>query len=264
MRKIAERSRQCERRQRAHRRLRKRIQGTPERPRLAVYKSLRYIYAQVIDDLNGRTLAQASSAERGPQARASKGDRQRRVRRRQAVGEAIAERAKAKGVEQVVFDRGGAIYHGKVKAVADGARAKGPSRSSEGRVNGSSRSRRLRIARLRVLRAGGSHQPRDQGGQGRQELLLLRPGGGRRRQRPGRLRHRQGQGGAGPRSARGSTSPRRTWCGCPSTGRRFRTRSSACSAPAGCCSSRPPPGTGVIAGGAGARGDRVLPASRTS
>jgi large subunit ribosomal protein L18 len=111
------------RRQRAHRRLRNRVQGTPGRPRLAVHKSLRYIYAQVIDDQNGRTLAQASSVE--PElAKAIKGSAGN-VDAARRVGEAIAERAKTQGVEQVVFDRGGAIYHGKVKAVADGARAKG-------------------------------------------------------------------------------------------------------------------------------------------
>ena len=111
------------RRERAHRRLRNRIQGSPERPRLAVFKSLRYIYAQLIDDLNGRTLAQASSAEaelmKGLKGSAGNVEAARRV------GESIAERAKAEGVESVVFDRGGAIYHGKVKAVAEGARAKG-------------------------------------------------------------------------------------------------------------------------------------------
>ena len=111
------------RRTRAHLRLRNRVAGTPERPRLAVYKSLRYIYAQVIDDQNGRTLAQASSAEselkQGLEGSAGNVDAARKV------GEAVAERAKDQGLEKVVFDRGGAIYHGKIKAVADGARAKG-------------------------------------------------------------------------------------------------------------------------------------------
>jgi large subunit ribosomal protein L18 len=111
------------RRQRAHRRVRQRIRGTAERPRLAVYRSLRYIYVQVIDDLGGRTLAQASSAEKALQAglKGSPGS----CAAARKVGEAIAERAKAQGVEQVVFDRGGPIYHGKVKSVADGARDKG-------------------------------------------------------------------------------------------------------------------------------------------
>lgn len=111
------------RRQRSHQRLRQRIRGTAERPRLAVYKSLRYIYAQVIDDSKGRTVAQASSAEGDIVAAVEPSAGSCEAAR--AVGEAVAERAKAQGVEQVVFDRGGAIFHGKVKAVADGARSKG-------------------------------------------------------------------------------------------------------------------------------------------
>lgn len=111
------------RRERAHRRLRHRIQGSPERPRLAVFKSLRYIYAQVIDDANGRTLAQASSAE--PELKKGLKGSTGNVEAARRVGESIAERAKAEGVETVVFDRGGAVYHGKVKALAEGARAKG-------------------------------------------------------------------------------------------------------------------------------------------
>ena len=111
------------RRNRAHLRLRNRIQGTPARPRLAVYKSLRYIYAQVIDDLNGRTVAQASSAE--PEIQKALEGSAGNVDAARQVGEAVAERAKTAGIEKVVFDRGGTIYHGKVKAVADGARAKG-------------------------------------------------------------------------------------------------------------------------------------------
>ena len=111
------------RRQRARRRIRNRIQGTPERPRLAVHKSLRYIYAQVIDDASGRTLAQASSAE--PELKKGLEGSTGNVEAARKVGESIAERAKSEGVEQVVFDRGGAIYHGKVKALAEGARDKG-------------------------------------------------------------------------------------------------------------------------------------------
>ncbi len=110
------------RRHRAHLRVRKRIQGTAERPRLAVYKSLRYLYAQVLDDQGGRTLAQASSRE--SELGGGKASAANCVAAR-AVGEAVAERAKAKGIEQVVFDRGGSIYHGKVKAVAEGVRSKG-------------------------------------------------------------------------------------------------------------------------------------------
>ena len=111
------------RRSRAHRRVRQRIQGTPTRPRLAVYKSLRYIYAQVVDDLSGRTLVQANSAEESLRSGVEKSPSSCAAAR--AVGEALAERAKARGIEQVVFDRGGSIFHGKVKAVADGARSKG-------------------------------------------------------------------------------------------------------------------------------------------
>lgn len=109
------------RRARAHQRLRNRISGTTERPRLAVFKSLRYIYAQVIDDQTGHTVAAASSTE--PDLREGAGSCN--IASARKVGEALADRAKAKGVQQVVFDRGGAIYHGKVKALADGARAKG-------------------------------------------------------------------------------------------------------------------------------------------
>ena len=111
------------RRQRAHARLRNRIQGSSERPRLAVFKSLRYIYAQVIDDSSGRTLAQASSAD--PEIKKGLKGSTGNVEAARQVGESVAERAKAKGVEKVVFDRGGAIYHGKVKALAEGARDKG-------------------------------------------------------------------------------------------------------------------------------------------
>lgn len=111
------------RRKRAHYRIRNRIQGTPERPRLAVFKSLQYIYAQVIDDKSGRTLVQANSSEAELKGsfEASPSSREAAL----AVGKAVAERAKKEGVEQVVFDRGGFIYHGRIKAVADGAREKG-------------------------------------------------------------------------------------------------------------------------------------------
>lgn len=111
------------RRTRAHLRLRNRVQGTPERPRLAVFKSSRFIYAQVIDDQNGRTLAQANSAE--PELKQGLEGSTGNVDAARKVGEAVAERAKDEGLEKVVFDRGGSIYHGKIKAVADGARAKG-------------------------------------------------------------------------------------------------------------------------------------------
>lgn len=109
-------------RQRRHRRVRKTVKGTPQRPRLNVFRSTRYIYAQVIDDVDGLTIAAASDLEKeiGP-AVAGKPKTERAT----AVGKAIAERAKAKGVEQVVFDRGGYRYHGRVKALAEAAREAG-------------------------------------------------------------------------------------------------------------------------------------------
>jgi large subunit ribosomal protein L18 len=151
-----------ERRERAHLRVRSRVIGTAERPRLSIYKSLKYIYAQVIDDSRGVTLAQASSfdpdvrgtlaggtAEHeapksekpgeaqaageasaageagGKTSKASKAPGTASQAAAKLVGEKVAERAKAKGVSKVVFDRGGYIYHGKVKAVAEAAREKG-------------------------------------------------------------------------------------------------------------------------------------------
>ena len=103
--------------QRRHRRVRKRIAGTPGRPRLAVYRSNRHIYAQLIDDVDGRTLAAASSQQDG------KGDDPKSVAK--AVGEALASRAKDAGVTVVSFDRGGFQYHGRVQALAEGAREGG-------------------------------------------------------------------------------------------------------------------------------------------
>jgi large subunit ribosomal protein L18 len=105
-----------QRRERRHRSIRKRVQGTAARPRLNVFRSSAHIYAQIIDDAKGQTLVAASSLEKAA-ADGSKTDRAR------AVGRLIAERAVAKGIGQVVFDRGGYLYHGRVKAVADGARA---------------------------------------------------------------------------------------------------------------------------------------------
>lgn len=110
------------RRFRSHRRVRNRVTGTTERPRLVIFKSLRFTYAQVIDDSTGKTLAQANSREsdvRGDQ------DSPASSASAKAVGEILAERAKKAGVERVVFDRGGYIYHGKVRALAEGARSKG-------------------------------------------------------------------------------------------------------------------------------------------
>ena len=111
------------RRERAHQRLRQRVIGTPQRPRLAVHKSLKYVYVQLIDDTSGQTLAQANSQEAAVKGEIKGGAGSKAAAPR--VGELIAERAKEKGVAKVVFDRGGYVYHGKVKEVADGARAKG-------------------------------------------------------------------------------------------------------------------------------------------
>lgn len=104
-----------------HHRVRTRVVGTTQRPRLSVYRSLKHIYAQVIDDQNGATLAAASSRENEakPKKTAATCETAKRV------GEVVAERALAKQIKNVVFDRGGFLYHGQVKALADGARAKG-------------------------------------------------------------------------------------------------------------------------------------------
>ncbi len=113
-----------ERRERAHLRIRTRVRGTAERPRLSVYKSLKFIYAQVIDDDRGHTIAAASSAD--PDIRqVLEGKAASNQKAAKLVGEAIAARAKEKGIEKVVFDRSGYVYHGNVKALADSAREKG-------------------------------------------------------------------------------------------------------------------------------------------
>jgi large subunit ribosomal protein L18 len=104
---------------RRHARVRKHISGTTERPRLAVYRSNRYIYAQVIDDATGRTLASASSQEKDMRAKSLSVDTATEV------GKLLAERAKGAGVSAVVFDRGGYKFHGRVKALADAAREAG-------------------------------------------------------------------------------------------------------------------------------------------
>src|SRR5579885_1235972 len=104
-----------------HDRIRKKLQGTTERPRLNVYRSLNHIYVQVIDDMQGTTLVSANSAEGARGEKRTGGN----VASAKAVGKAIAERAKAKGITKVVFDRGGYIYHGRVKALADAAREAG-------------------------------------------------------------------------------------------------------------------------------------------
>ena len=108
-------------RRHVHERIRKKILGTAERPRLNVYRSLNHIYVQLIDDLKGSTLVSAHSAE-GKKGESRTGGN---LAAAKDVGKVIAERAKAKGVEKVVFDRGGYIYHGRVKALAESAREAG-------------------------------------------------------------------------------------------------------------------------------------------
>ncbi|GAB4268472.1 50S ribosomal protein L18 [Thermincola ferriacetica] len=105
-----------------HLRVRKKVFGTPERPRLSVFRSLNHIYAQIIDDTKGHTIVAASTLE--PELGKSLSSKSN-VEAAQAVGKAIAEKALAKGVKRVVFDRGGHIYHGRIKALADAAREAG-------------------------------------------------------------------------------------------------------------------------------------------
>ena len=105
-------------RKRIHSRIREKLAGTAERPRLNVYRSLNHIYAQVIDDQKGETLVAASTLERKTKTGGN-------VAAAKEVGKAVAEKAVAKGIKQVVFDRGGYLYHGRVKALADAAREAG-------------------------------------------------------------------------------------------------------------------------------------------
>lgn len=107
---------------RRHLRVRKKVFGTPERPRLNVFRSLNHIYAQIIDDTTGRTLVSASSVEPEFKAKEKTGGN---VKAAALVGRMIAERALAKGIKKVAFDRGGYLYHGRVKALAEGAREGG-------------------------------------------------------------------------------------------------------------------------------------------
>jgi large subunit ribosomal protein L18 len=114
-----------DRRDRIKHRLRKRIQGSEQRPRLTVYRSVSHIYVQVVDDMTGRTIASASSIEpsvKGTFAKQAKGGN---VAGAQAVGKTIAQRLMEKGVKRIVFDRNGFLYHGRIKAVADAAREAG-------------------------------------------------------------------------------------------------------------------------------------------
>jgi large subunit ribosomal protein L18 len=106
-------------RNRIHRRIRRKLRGTAERPRLAVFRSVAHIYAQVIDDSEGKTLASASSVDKAGKTKGGN------VAAAKAIGKLVADRAKEKGIKSVVFDRGGYQYHGRVKALADAARAAG-------------------------------------------------------------------------------------------------------------------------------------------
>jgi large subunit ribosomal protein L18 len=109
-------------RRRIHNRIRHKISGNPNRPRLCIYRSLKYIYAQIVDDTQGRTLAAASTAEKDMRKELKNGGN---IEASKVVGKTIAERAKARGIEAVVFDRGGYLYHGRIKAVAEAARESG-------------------------------------------------------------------------------------------------------------------------------------------
>ena len=106
-------------RNRIHARIRRKLRGTPERPRLAIFRSVAHIYAQVIDDDGGVTLVSASSVDKGGKTNGGN------VAAAKIIGKLVAERAKEKGISKVVFDRGGYQYHGRVKALADAARAAG-------------------------------------------------------------------------------------------------------------------------------------------
>jgi large subunit ribosomal protein L18 len=106
-------------RSRIHTRIRRKLAGTTERPRLAVFRSVAHIYAQVIDDSKGATLVSASSVDKGAKVKGGN------VAAAKTIGKLVAERAKEKGIKSVVFDRGGYHYHGRVKALADAAREAG-------------------------------------------------------------------------------------------------------------------------------------------
>jgi large subunit ribosomal protein L18 len=109
-------------RERRHRRVRSRVVGTTERPRLSVFRSTRHMFAQVIDDSKGHTLVAASTLDKEVRDHAKEWNKRAEAK---AVGKLIAERALAKGVKQVVFDRGGNLYHGRIQALAEGSREAG-------------------------------------------------------------------------------------------------------------------------------------------
>jgi large subunit ribosomal protein L18 len=108
-------------RRRIHQRMRQRLNGSSDRPRLNVYRSLNHIYAQVIDDSTGKTLASASTVQGKKGSKRTGGN----VASAKEIGKTIAQRAQEKGIKKVVFDRGGYLYHGRIKALADAARAAG-------------------------------------------------------------------------------------------------------------------------------------------
>ena len=114
-----------------HTRIRRRVRGTQERPRLAIFRSLNHIYAQVIDDERAVTIASASTVEKD-----LRGTTGGNVEAAQRVGRAIAERAIAAGVEQVVFDRGGFRFHGRIKSLVDAAREAGPNKNERAEEEG--------------------------------------------------------------------------------------------------------------------------------
>jgi len=114
-----------DRRRRIQLRQRKRLAGTSERPRLTVFRSVEHIYAQVIDDLSGKTLASASSVEPAVKSAFAKGVAGGNLKGAEAIGRTIAERSIEKGIKRVVFDRSGFLYHGRIRAIADAARKAG-------------------------------------------------------------------------------------------------------------------------------------------
>lgn len=116
----------AETRRAVHSRIRKKVRGTPERPRLAIFRSVNHIYAQVIDDENGRTLAAAATTEKD-----LKGATGGNTEAAQRIGRAIAERALAAGISNVVYDRGGYVYHGRVKALFEATRAAGLNKNEQ-------------------------------------------------------------------------------------------------------------------------------------
>ena len=141
---------------RIHERIRKRLSGSPARPRLAVFRSNKHIYAQIIDDSKGTTVTAASSLDVDAKKDLKHGGN---VAAAKTVGKLIAERAKAKGIDAVLFDRGGYLYHGRVKALADAAReARGSACRCSRRPASRQAARRLRCRSCGARADGGAHQ----------------------------------------------------------------------------------------------------------